>query len=286
MVRSPPLRNSKGQFVKKKDKIAESEKSEEITETADPPTTAMDAAAFMEAVDRIIRENREAAERTTRENREAAQEDRRMFLKMVKRTRQPAAEAAPTLKPSEIYLFKPTNRQDDKSARIFIERIIDAQKTYRDHIAKLAILLSRCLDNEVAHTWYSALSTGDKDSLLQSSNHWISTFKQDFMGTDAQLRFSADKKSFHWNQGRSPAEYVDEKVGKLRVAGMEKEKDIIMRVYKGFHRVLELQLSLAMVNRSTLQQFRDYLREIQDNHRLLHEKRTFKAKENRYDFRL
>ena len=158
LVRSPPLRNSKGHFVKKKDKVAESEKSEEIIETADPPTTAMDAAAFMEAVDCIIRENREAAERTARENREVAQEDRRMFLEMVERTRQPAAEAAPTLKPSEIYLFKPTNRQDEKSARIFIERITDAQKTYKDHIAKLAMLLSRSLDNEVAHTWYSALS--------------------------------------------------------------------------------------------------------------------------------
>jgi hypothetical protein len=36
-----------------------------------------------------------------------------------------------TLKPSEVYLFKPTSQRDDRLVRIFIKRIIDATHIYQ-----------------------------------------------------------------------------------------------------------------------------------------------------------
>ena len=74
-----------------------------------------------------------------------------------------------TLKPSEIYLFKPTSRQDTKSARIFHQRITDAMLIYKDQEQKLALLLPRYLNNEIAHTWYAALSITEKEHLALSS---------------------------------------------------------------------------------------------------------------------
>jgi hypothetical protein len=77
----------------------------------------------------------------------------------------PTTPSLVTLKPSEVYLFNPSSRQDDKSARIFVERIRDAKKAYKSYPEKLALLLPRCLDNDVAHTWYTALSDIKKDDM-------------------------------------------------------------------------------------------------------------------------
>ena len=186
-----------------------------------------------------------------------------------------------SLKPSEIYLFKPTSRQDERSARIFIERIRDAQELYKTQLPKLVTVLPRCLDNEVAHAWYSALADSDRTLLAQAPAYWLTVIKRDFMGTDAQLRSAADKESFRWNQGRSPAEYVDEKVGKLRLAGITNDIDLVQRVYEGFLATPDLQAALAAYVRADLQAFRQYLREVQDIYRRLHERQTPKQKESR-----
>jgi hypothetical protein len=107
-----------------------------------------------------------------------------------------------TLKPSEIYLIKPTSRQDERSARIFIERIRDAQELYKDQFSKLATVLPHRLDNEIAHAWYSALADSDRILLAQAPARRLTVVKRDFLGTDAQLHSVADKESFRWNQGR------------------------------------------------------------------------------------
>ncbi|KAF7502142.1 hypothetical protein GJ744_006984 [Endocarpon pusillum] len=188
-----------------------------------------------------------------------------------------------TIKPSEIYEFKPTSRQDERSARIFIERIQDAKATYQDHIPKLAMALPRCLFNEVAHTWFSALSEADKYDIRTSPDIWINLIKRDFMGTAAQLRYTAGKETFNWDQDRTPAEYVDEKVAKLRVARMTAEEDIVTRVYKGLE-PRELRVSMTPYKGGGLRAFSEMLREIQDDHRHIH-KTTSRTKESRYSSR-
>ena len=65
---------------------------------------------------------------------------------------------------------------------------------------------------------------------------------------------------------------------------MISEEDIVIRVYKDLQYVSELQFSMTAHNRSTLQQFRNFLREIQDNHRRLYEEKV-KTKEPRYSSR-
>lgn len=186
-----------------------------------------------------------------------------------------------TLKPSEIYLIKPTSRQDERSARIFIERIRDAQELYKDQFSKLATVLPHRLDNEIAHAWYSALADSDRILLAQAPDRRLTVVKRDFLGPDAQLHSVADKESFRWNQGRSPVEYVDEKVGKLRLAGITNDIDLVQRVYEGFQSTPELQAALAAYARTDLQVFHEYLREIQDIYRRLHEKQMPKQKEGR-----
>lgn len=61
---------------------------------------------------------------------------------------------------------------------------------------------------------------------------------------------------------------------------MTVEQDIVLRVYKGFGGTPELQAALAVYNRSTLQQFREYLREIQDIYKRLYEQKALKLKDN------
>ncbi|ERF74442.1 hypothetical protein EPUS_09487 [Endocarpon pusillum Z07020] len=196
--------------------------------------------------------------------------------------RVPASDSSNmTLKPSELYLFKPTSRQDEKSARIFVERIEDARRIYKNQSEKLALLLPRCLDNEIAHAWYSALSLEDKDALSDSVNGWIRIIKRDFMGTLSELRSAASKESFNWNQGRLPTEYVDEKVGKLRIAGMNSEEDIVQRVYEGFDDVPELQAALAPYSEESLANFRKRLRALQPIHKRMYDEKIAKPRESR-----
>jgi hypothetical protein len=194
-----------------------------------------------------------------------------------------SAPSAPpvTLKPSEVYLFKPTSRQDDKSARIFMERIRDAKKVYKSHPEKLVLLLPRCLDNDIAHTWYTALSDLEKDEMAAAPANWENTLRRDFMGTDTQLRLAADREHFRWSQGRTPAEYVDEKVGKLRLAGMASDDNIVERIYDGFYATPPLQAALAVYTNSSLRQFRGYIRQIQDIYKRMHEDSAPAKKDSR-----
>ena len=246
-----------------------SDTQEEVTNTQEQPVMAapganpvtMDQESFIQAFERMMTRNAE------------------QFREMMDK-RQPDANST-TLKPSEVYLFKPTSQRDDRSARIFIERITDATHIYQSQPQKLALLLPRCLDNEIAHVWYSALTDYEKSTLTDSLNAWITILKRDFMGTTAELRSSADKECFRWSQGRTPAEYVNEKVSKLRMAGMTSEPELVQHVYEGFSGTPELQISLAS-SRGTLQQFREHLREVQDNHRRLYEQKGLTRKESRY----
>lgn len=185
---------------------------------------------------------------------------------------------------SEIYLFRPTSRQDGRSAGSFIERISNAQKTYKDH-ARLVMLLYRCLDNEIAHEWYSRLPRTDKKDLLQSPSGWIMVLGRDFAGSNAELHSIANKEMFHWNQNRSLAEYMDEKVRKLKLAGYYhlRPEDFIMKAYEGLQGTPDLQLAMAPYKHSyRLDEFRIHLQEIEDDHRRLyelHEKKMSKARD-------
>ena len=66
---------------------------------------------------------------------------------------------------------------------------------------------------------------------------------------------------------------------------MTSEENIVIRVYKDFQYVPKLQLSITVYNRLTLQQFRDLLYKIQDNHRRLY-KEKIKIKEPHYSSRV
>lgn len=67
---------------------------------------------------------------------------------------------------------------------------------------------------------------------------------------------------------------------------MSAEEDIITRVYEDFQNTPELQTALTAHNRSTLHQFRQYLREIENIYRRLYERQQPRQKESRFSSRL
>lgn len=70
--------------------------------------------------------------------------------KVLERLDKPSESTNLNIKPAEVHLFKPTSRRDDRAARLLIERIRAAMLTYKDQLPKLDLLLSRCLNNEIA----------------------------------------------------------------------------------------------------------------------------------------
>ncbi len=119
MVRPTPARDPvTGRFIPKKSKEAEEGDTDQEPAIEGPEesratySTTMDQHSFMETIDRMMEQNREAVQAQAEQNREHI----RTMLEQIQAPKE--KEKAGTLKPSEVYLFKPTSRQDEKSARI------------------------------------------------------------------------------------------------------------------------------------------------------------------------
>ena len=92
-------------------------------------------------------------------------------------------DRGPDLHVGDIYFFKPTSHQDDRAARVFIERIRSVEEIYKNHVKQLAMSLFHCLDNEIAQIWYAALPEEERAILAESSKFWLTILKRDFAPT-------------------------------------------------------------------------------------------------------
>ena len=111
------------------------ENEEEVSTTKKNDTTSkMDQQALMETFGKLMTQQNETLER------------------ILERLDKPVESTSSTLKSSELYLFKSTSRQNEISVRIFVERIEDVRRIYKNQSEKLALLLPRYLDNEITYT--------------------------------------------------------------------------------------------------------------------------------------
>ena len=86
----------------------------------------------------------------------------------------------------------------------------------------------------MAISWRSSLSDEDRDELRLSVRGWKRLLKRDFFPRPGVLIIKANREVFSWKQGRTPLDYVTEKLRLLRLAGVKDENQLVEEVHQGF----------------------------------------------------
>ena len=78
-----------------------------------------------------------------------------------------------------------------------------------------------------------------------------------------QLRFKADRESFVWLQKRTPLEYINTEIRKLKIGFRNiTDEDIVWRVYDGLLGEPELKTSIVIKASGSLAEYRQYITDI------------------------
>jgi len=158
------------------------------------------------------------------------------------RVQVPMEPVAPALKPSDIATFEPRNQSDSDAASRFIDSICDAISHYGE--ARTRVVLRRCCKGPAAEDWVAGMSDDDRHLLRTNCRHWIDLLERDFMPYLAARQSTARAETFHWNQGRTPAEYVAKKLRLLRMANVTNEDEIVEELHQGLVDAPNLHLHL------------------------------------------
>jgi len=88
------------------------------------------------------------------------------------------------------------------------------------------------------------MSDDDRMLLRTNCRHWIDMLERNFMPYLASRLSAARAETFHWNQGRTPAEYVAKKLRLLRMANITNNDDVVEELHRGFISTPNLHLHL------------------------------------------
>jgi len=146
------------------------------------------------------------------------------------------------LKHGDVATFEPRSQSDADSASRFIDCIRDAVAHYGEPRTRAVLL--RCCKGSVAEDWIAGVSDHDRVLLRMSCNNWITILERDFMPYLASRLSAARAETFHWNLGRTPAEYVAKKLRLLRMANIVEDDEVVGELHCGFAAAPNLHLHL------------------------------------------
>jgi len=148
----------------------------------------------------------------------------------------------PALKPGDVATFEPRSQSDSDAASRFIDCIRDAVAHYGE--LRTRAVLRRCCKGPVAEHWIAGVSDHDRALLRLNCQHWTDILECDFMPYLASRLSAARAEAFHWNQGRTPAEYVAKKLRLLRKANVVRDDEVVEELHRGFAAAPNLHLHL------------------------------------------
>ena len=146
----------------------------------------------------------------------------------------------PTLKPGDVATFEPRSQSDADSASHFIDCIRDAVAHYRE--LRTRAVLRCCYKGSVVEDWIAGVSDHDRALLRMNCSNWTAILECDFIPYLASRLSAACAEAFHWNQGRTPAEYVAKKLRLLRMANVVMDDEVVEELHQGFAAAPNLHL--------------------------------------------
>jgi len=103
-------------------------------------------------------------------------------------------------------------------------------------------VLRCCYKGSVVEDWIAGVSDHDRALLRMNCSNWTAILECDFIPYLASRLSAACAEAFHWNQGRTPAEYVAKKLRLLRMANVVMDDEVVEELHQGFAAAPNLHL--------------------------------------------